>query len=258
MVNRILYLGYVLWLACMPLLAFANEKSLIFVAEDLPPYHYLDAFNQPKGALVDVVNALEKYTKTRISIQIKPFARGYSQMEHKPDVFMFSLLKTPQREKKFQWVGQTYRIEAFLVGLKGRQELKIADLNEAKQYVVGTIRGYYSQHFLQDAGFNPEFNLSLSVNYQQMWQMLLKDRIDYILTNNVALDMELESIKVEQERIEQYLAVEDFPSRLYIATSKMTNKSLVKKLAVGLDKVKQSGEYKQVINRWGLKVSGDY
>ena len=254
---RVLHLGCFLCFFCASYQVLANEKTLIFVAEDLPPYHSLDSFGQPTGALVEVVHALRKYTAHPIRIQIKPFARGYSQTEREPNIFMFSLLKTNQREDSFQWVGQIYRIEAFLVGLKGRDELKISDLDEAKKYVIGTIRGYYSQHFLQDAGFNPEFNLSLSVNYQQMWQMLLKKRIDYILTNNVALDIELASIKVDREHIEQYFALKNFPSNLYIATSKMTDESLVREMAVGLDKVKQSGEYQQIIQKWGLSKNTD-
>ena len=257
MFNRVLYLGYFLWLIGASYQVLANEETLVFVAEDLPPYHSLDSFGQPKGALVDVVNALREYMSHPIRIQIKPFARGYSQTEREPNIFMFSLLKTNQREDNFRWVGQIYRIEAFLVGLKGRDELYITSLDEAKKHVIGTIRGYYSQHFLQEAGFNPEFNLSLSVNYQQMWQMLLKKRIDYILTNNVALDIELASIKVKREQIEQYFALKNFPSNLYIATSKMTDESLVRKMAIGLDKVKQSGEYQQIIQRWGLSKNTD-
>jgi hypothetical protein len=33
--------------------SFAN--TLLFVAENLPPYHYLDINDQPNGFLVDVV-----------------------------------------------------------------------------------------------------------------------------------------------------------------------------------------------------------
>lgn len=253
MVKQILFGGFLIWLSLYCNKLFAKAEPLIFVAESLPPYHYLDDANKPTGALVDIVRAISKSAKFDIRIEIKPFARGFAQMKHHPNVFMFSLLKTPKRQQQFQWVGQIYHTEAFLVGLQGRSELHIMDLNQAKEKVVGTIRGYYSQQFLEDAGFNTDYNLSLSVNYQQMWQMLIKGRIDYILTNSLALDKELASIKVKQQSIEQYLAVEDFPSQLHIATSLQTSKETVEKLKQGLSDIKRKGQYAKIITAWELE-----
>lgn len=255
LISRVSFVGFFIGFCLSINLAFGANRPLIFVSENLPPYHYLDSFNQPKGVLVDVVNAIERHGDLDIRIEIKPFARGLAQMKHQPNVFMFSLLKTKKREQNFQWIGKIFRTEAFLIGLKGRHELFIMDLNEAKSHVVGTIRGYTSERFLLDAGFSPDFNLSLSVDYQQLWQMLFKHRIDYILTNSITMDKELASINVERNRIEQYLELADFPNELYIATSLQTDVKLVKAIATQLQQVKQKGQYRQIIKQWGLAAS---
>ena len=230
----------------------SHAEKLRFVAEDLPPFHYLDDSNQPSGALVEVVQALSKTLPMKTSIELMPFARTLQLVRHTPNVFMFSLLKTPSREAKYQWAGQTYKIEAFLVGLKNSDHLKINSLEDAKEYRVGTIRGYHSDHFLQQAGFTTDTNLMLSVNYQRMWRLLFKRRIDFVLTNNIALGREIGSIGLDSDEVKQYLAAEDFPNQLHIATNLTTDEKTVTLLGEALKSLKRSGRYQQIIDKWGL------
>jgi polar amino acid transport system substrate-binding protein len=248
----------VFWCLLMPggLLAEQNQVSKVgplrFVAENLPPFHFLGTDNKPTGALVEVVQALTAQTGVAATIELMPFARVYQLTSHQPDVFMFSLLRSPSREKQFVWVGQTYKIEAYLVGLKIRDDLSLNSLDDAKNYVVGTIRGYHSDHFLRDAGFVVDDNLSLSTKYQRMWRMLFKGRIDLVFTNSIAHDRELTSIKLDPKDIKQYLVVSDFPNQLHIATNSATSKQTVKVLQNGLEQLKHTGRYQQIIDKWGL------
>lgn len=239
----------VMWLSFM---ACANATTIRFVAENLPPFHFLNKDNQPDGALVDLVNALTKHTQIDATIELMPFARCYQLIRHNPEVMMISLLRTPAREQQFQWLGQTYKSEAYLIGLKRRKELVINQLDDAKNYVVGTIRGYYSETFLRQAGFEPQKNLALSVKYQRMWKMLFKNRIDFVLTNNSALETELNSIGLDVNAIKQYIAVADFPNQLFMVSHLQAPAATVKKLRQGLVELKQSGRYQQIIKAWGL------
>ena len=227
-------------------------KPLLFVAENLPPYHFIDQQQRPAGALVEVVEALTHNQGIKADIKLMPFARCYQLLTHQSDVFMFSLLKTPARQNQLQWVGQVYKIEAYLVGLKNRKDLKLSEWQDAKKYTVGTIRGYYAQTFLQQAGFTLEQNLSLSVKYQRMWKMLFKQRIDLVLTNNIALTKELTSIGLDINATKRYWAVKDFPNQLHIVTHLDTSKDIVASLGKKLDKLKKSGRYQQIMNKWGL------
>lgn len=238
------------WFMLLPLSSFAEQ--LIFVAEDLPPFHYLDDENTPKGALVDIVNAIAKQGNLDIRIDILPFARAQQQTKQQANVFMFSLLKTPSRANSFQWVGQTYKTKAYLVGLKNRNELKLTTLDEAKKFLVGTIHGYYSETYLLDHGFDPTTNLSLSVQYEHMWQKLFKDRIDFVLTNYIALDREIKSLGLDPQAVVPYLELENFPNELYIATGLTTEKITVDNLHTVLEQIKTNGTYQKILNHWRL------
>ncbi len=167
----------------------------------MPPYHYLDDNNKPIGFLVETIEALFDVA----DIQIMHFARSYRTTINQTNVFMFSLLKTPERAEHFQWIGQTYKATAFLVGLKDRSEVSLITIDDTKNHIVGTIRGYHSEEYLKKTGFDKEINLYLSLRYEQMWKMLFKGRIDFILTNFIALEQEIESIGLNTEDIKPYL-----------------------------------------------------
>ena len=231
---------------------FSFANTLLFVAENLPPYHYLDKDDQPCGFLVDTVKAVVEAADVDADIKIIPFARGYKTTLNQANVFMISLLKTPAREKYFQWVGQSYKSTAFLVGLKDRSDVKLTTIDDAKNYVVGTIRGYHSEEYLKTLGFDIEKNLHLSVRYEQMWQMLFKKRIDFILTNFIALEKEMKSIGLSSEDIKPYIQLKDFPSELHIAAGLKTPPDTVVKLKKALAKIKVNGTYQKIMTKWGL------
>lgn len=230
--------------------SFANQ--LQFVAEDLPPFHYYDESNKPTGALVDVIDALVNQTKLTYNIELMPFARSYDLTIKKQNVVMFSLMKSADRNEKFKWIGQSFKSKAFLVGLNNRSDIHIKKLEEAKSFVVGTIRGYHSAKYLENAGFTTQKNLHLSVNYKHMWNMLFEKRVDFILTNFVAIEREMNSIGHDKSEITPIIELHDFPGDLFLATGMSTSAETVTALSDALIHIKENGTYEKIMAKWGL------
>jgi len=229
-----------------------NATELKFVAEDLPPFHFFDANKKPTGALVEVVEALMFRTKLSGSIELIPFARSYNLALKKQNTFMFSLMKSEDRKEHFQWVGHIYKSKAFLVGLRNRSNIQISNIGEAKSFIVGTIRGYHSEKYLKNEGFSVQNNLHLSVNYKHMWSMLFGQRIDFILTNFIAIDREMKSIGLNKEEIKAFIELHNFPGDLFIATGLTTSSKTVTALSEALQQIKADGTYKRIMGKWGL------
>lgn len=228
-----------------------HSAPLLFVSEDLPPYHFKDESGQPKGAFVDIVNAVATEAKIDYSIEIYPFSRAFHMLKNKPNVLMFSLLRSPRREEQFVWLGKVFHNSAFLVGLKGNNP-KLTSIEQAKHYTVGTIRGYYSEGYLKRAGFKEDKNLSLSVKYQHLWRMLFNNRIDYVLTNTLSLNTELNQLNFKVEDIEQTLELTDFPNELYLAGNLTLAPSKAKALRQAFKTIKANGEHQKILKKWGL------
>ena len=229
-----------------------QAKQVTFVAEDLPPFHYMNDDNQPAGILVDIVKATMEKTDISYQIKLMPFARSFDLTLKKQNIFMFSLMKSEDRVSKFKWLDKIYKSKAFLVGLRNRNDININNLAQAKSYTVGTIRGYYSEKYLRNKGFTDNNNLHLSVNYKHMWHMLFNQRIDFVLTNFIAIDKELASLEFNKSDITPFIELTDFPGDLYIATGLATSDDTVNKLKQSLAQIKANGRYQKIINKWVL------
>ncbi|NMP32789.1 amino acid ABC transporter substrate-binding protein [Thalassotalea sp. M1531] len=227
-------------------------EQLQFVAEDLPPYHFKDKHGQTKGALVDIVNAVAKLAQVDYTIELYPFARAFRLLKAKPNVLMFSLLKSPSREPNFIWLGKIFHNSAYLVS-STESTYQLANLSDAKQYSVGTIRGYFSEGYLRKSGFNEGENLSLSVKYQDLWQMLFNGRIDFVLTNTLSLNNELNKLGYKTGDVKQVLELIDFPSELHLAANLSLTPTTAKALEQALKTVIASGEYQRILTQWGLR-----
>lgn len=164
---------------------------------------------------------------------------------------MFSLLRSPSREQQFLWLGKVFHNTAFLVSIKDSKP-QLDSLEQVKKYSVGTIRGYYSEIYLRNAGFEEHKNLSLSVQYQHLWNMLFNRHIDFVLTNTLSLNKELSTLGHSVKEIERTLELTDFPNELHLAGNLSLAPSTAEALQLALQTIIANGEYQQIIDKWGL------
>lgn len=231
-----------------------TAHALTFVAEDLPPYHYTDDSGEVVGALVDVSKAVLKQAELAGTFEIMPMARAYHELEVNSDIIMMSLLKNHQRVDLFHWLGSIYFADAYLISLNSFTP-SIENLEQAKDYRVGTINGYSSEQYLRDAGFSDNDNLVLVSHYTQLWQMLFKKRLDFVLTNTLTLKNELNHAGFDLKDIKKHLHLTDYPSTLYLTANKKLNKQTRKKLEHALLTIKQNGQHQAILEKWHLPIN---
>lgn len=68
--------------------ASVAAQKLIFVAEDLPPYHFINQHGEKDGALYQIVRALIRQAGITADIQFTPWARAYDMSLTQPNVIM--------------------------------------------------------------------------------------------------------------------------------------------------------------------------
>lgn len=233
--------------------AMCNAQTITFVAEDLPPYHFINQNNEPDGALVDLAKATLKNTKLTAKFEIIPMARIFSLLKSNPNAVALSLLKTPIRAKQFTWLGESYFADAYLVSLKSHTD-EVSHLNHAKFYQVATIRGYSSATYLKNAGFVEGKNLVLVSYYQQLWQMLYKKRIDFVLTNTLTLNNELKQSGLNPDLITKRIHLSGYPSKLYFGANINIDKGSASTITQALNTLKETGEYQAILQKWQLPL----
>lgn len=225
------------------------QPSLRFVAEDLYPLHYITEQGKYAGFLVELAQLLTEECEINSNIEIMPQARAFKEFRNDPNTIMLSLLKTPSRENDFQFLGEVYQAKAYLIGLK-QNHIKLKTLRDAQKFRTGTVRGYFSQVFLESKGFSKEDNLVLATDPASLLNMLYKDRTDLVLTNSISLEQELTLLKLEPESVEHKLELADFPNELHFTAHSQLSKSTVIRLSKALQKIKQDGRYFNLATKW--------
>jgi len=249
--GRLISMKQLLYLLLITLSFNLYATQLTIVSEDLPPLQFNNGDQPATGAMVEVVNLLMQEANYTADIYFYPWARSYKIAKQQQNTLIFSIFRDKSRELYFQWIGKIFTLESFLVTLKKRADIKINSINDAKPYLVGSIRDDLAEHYLKKNGFKEKQNLYLNSAYPALWKMFYNGRTDIAFTNNT-WSFEIEHSGLDPKQIKVLYKIPDITSELYIAASLNTDKSIVIKLQKALKQIKADGRYQQILTKWNL------
>jgi polar amino acid transport system substrate-binding protein len=106
-------------------------------------------------------------------IDILPWKRAYILVQSRPDMCVFGMSRTTEREKLFKWVGPTDEAEWTFYGLADHN-FRLDSLEDARGLRIGTYNGDARDEFLRARGFRVDPAQNDMANVQK----LLMKRID--------------------------------------------------------------------------------
>lgn len=230
-----------------------NAEELITVTENLPPLQFTNQDKHVDGATTEIVRTLLTKAEIESDIFIFPWARTYEIAKKRKNTLVYSLVRSKEREDDFIWIGELYKIKAYLTKLKSRDDLQVKTLVEAKQYKTGIIRLDIAENFFRNHGFTETKNMILASNYNVLWRWLYSGRVDFAVTNNLIWKEKILEINENPEQLELYYELEDFSSNMYLAASKTTDPEIVTKLIRAYQLMVKEGEISQILQKWQLK-----
>lgn len=221
------------------------SQTLTIYCEEDPPFQFTGADKKPAGMVVEMVQEIQKRIKNNEPIQIVPWARGYEEIQSKPNVVLFTMSRTAERNDLFQWVGPIAE-SAFAFYSKSGSKLMIKSLEDAKKVTrIGVYRNDVRDQFLTKAGFT---NLERVDDNITNVKKLMADRIDMYVSsaNNIADDLKTAGYKMTDVKL-QYIFLK---IQLYVAMSKNTDQSIVKSWNDALDAMKKDGAFKTIFKKY--------
>ena len=232
--------------------AWSQQFNVKIVTEQLAPLQIQKQGEAPTGAMVEIVELLLQQAELGGQIDFYPWARAYEIAQQQPNTLIFSMMRTPAREHKFNWVGPLLEDTVHLIRLKSRPELSISAIEQAKQFRIGVTRSDISQVYLQEKGFTVEQNMLLSSSYPRLWQSLFERKVDYIMANEFMWRQKQTFEGETFQPIEVELSLDDFAQDYYLAASLNTSPIIISKLKKALEKIHQSGQYLAILQKWQL------
>ena len=116
----------------------SSASALTFLTEENPPLNHTQN-GQLAGIAVDVVREMATHVDISPDYQVLPWTQALSRAETEPDACVFSTVPTPDRFKRFQWVGPVARGEYSLFGREGFAH-RLTRVDELKRFRIGAVR----------------------------------------------------------------------------------------------------------------------
>lgn len=172
--------------------------------------------------------------------KVLPWARAYKEAEKTANTLIYSMVRTPEREDKFHWLGIISKPQYFLYAFKQSEFTANKDATSFKKYRIGTLLNSASYLTLKAEGFT---NLVALNNAKQVFGMLRKNRVDFITANKQTFKKICQSYSSECDQMVAVAPI-DMPknSALYFAMSKDSDPTLVNRLKLTYSQLISTGE----------------
>ncbi|MDO6445247.1 transporter substrate-binding domain-containing protein [Colwellia sp. 1_MG-2023] len=218
---------------------FDNPLIIKVVTEDSYPIQYIEQ-GIILGPATDLVKAVLEEAKLEYSIEMLPWARAYKIALTQPNTLIYSLARTDQREKQFQWIGSVLRLNFYLVGMESLTLPSPVTLESLKKLKIGVIRDSATEQYLISQGFKNLYSVSKP---SQSINMLKLGRIDLFPTNYSSFQLSCLHLKVDCQQIKPFYHLEELSTSLYFALSNQTDNEVVNKITSAYQRITQRSDY---------------
>ena len=212
------------WLIVFLSFSLCAEVFKVYTEQN-PPYNFLEngkVLGQ-STALVERLFAQCGHHMVDNSIHLLPWARGYHEVLHENNTMIYSMVRSPEREELFQWVGPIGKITLGIVAKKSSQ-LSVATPAILHRYKIATIPDTAAEKALLALGFHPS-ELERFANISSQIKKLKENRIDAIAFSVEGTFSLLKEMGCNVSDYEVVYVLKE--SDLYFAFNKETNPKLI-------------------------------
>ncbi len=206
------------------------STDIRIVSEHLPPFQIGENHELIGGVVGLEIQKLVKSILPASKIEVLPWARAYQIALHRPNTIIFSLVRTPERENKFIWIGKVADVTTELITLKDNELEPITVLSELNHSKIGVKRDDAIAVFLVGKGFEFDKELVEIVNTFSTMQMLEKGRIDVIPANQQIIEFYCQNTGCNYSDFKTIYTMKELSEEFYLAVSLGSDANLVKQL----------------------------
>ena len=199
--------------------------ALKIVTEVLPPYQYIRPDRSVGGMATEKVSTLFSAFGIKPDIEVMPWARAYKIAQTEANTFIYSIVRTREREHLFNWIGVLMSTKTYFISLAKRTDITINSLADLNAYHIGVKRDdvvyqYLRQHDLpEQIVLLPETETSLN--------MLLKQRVDIVAVSPIHLEYLCKKLNCLLSDFIYLYELKGLNNDFYLAASKNTSAKVV-------------------------------
>jgi polar amino acid transport system substrate-binding protein len=212
-------------LALLLVVGQAHAERILAVTE-ITSFSYLENGKVGGPATRLVEQTLKAAGLNDYQVTLYPWARAYDMALSEPNVLIYVIARTPEREPLFKWVGQFATMEPLLFKLASRNDIAPQSLEDASRYRVGVTRDDIRHKYLQTQGFK---RLVVSAQNTDNFRKLLNGQIDLMPIEDREARQLCEEQHVDCADVVPAYPLPDLANGLYLAYSNATSDEIVER-----------------------------
>jgi len=203
-----------------------------------------DGTLRPTDVGTRLLRALMAEAGLDYQLTLAPWARNMQALKTQSNALAYSVVRTPEREDAYHWVGLVRRIDSYLYGLRERQESLPTTLEQARNYRIASIRDDAYDDLLHKL----EFGEIVHINNGSPWLTLMeRGRMDLIPFGEQAMADYLNQQGVAQDRVVPAVRLDTLSTGLYFALSKHTDVAIYERLRTAYLDLVANGTYERIV-----------
>lgn len=230
---------HLLFLLCILTVKAYADTNYLIVSANYPPYQY-EENGEIKGLSSAVVKEAFNKAGVQYSIKFVSWARAYKTALNTPNVFIYSIARTPSRETLFKWGGSILESKNCFISLQSRSDIELKNLESIQNHTVGVVRGDLVTSMLEDKRLGA--NLDYVETDLQNIKKLHSGRVDLIVTSEAAAIYMSKQAKKNDEDIKVHFCPEAFVYKFNIAANVNTQDDVFNRVASELSKLTEKSK----------------
>lgn len=218
----------------------------MYIAE-YPPFQVIDEKKGHSGFSVELFKEIVKLTQIEVEYIPVPWVRALKIVAEQPNSLLFTMAKTPEREKLYTWVDTIYLVDEGVFALNDREDITINTLDDVHKYSIALPRGDVSITTLNI--FPDHTDDAYIVEHQeQCIKMLNLRRVDLNYNNNIGFFVAAKMLGFNPSQFKQVFVTRQ--TEMGIAANKNTHPESLRKIRQAIITLKENGVYAKLERTW--------
>lgn len=216
--------------------------------EEFPPYSFSDARGQPSGYSVELAQELLKRAGVEGRFEFSSWPRVARRGLVEANVLIPAIVRLPEREAQFHWLGTISSRRGMLFRLKSRPEVQAHSLAEVRAYRTAVIKDDVSELELLALGLDAGQHLDRSADYPTLLRKFFAGRSELMAFNQALMPVVLRRYGYDPQLLEPVLKFSE--SRPSMALSLSTDAALRQQLQQAWDGMRRDGSLAAIAARY--------
>jgi len=225
------------------------KTAPLIIAEQMPPYNYTENGN-PTGISTEILQQLLQRLDLHWPIEFMTWTVAYHIALREPNILLYSMLRTEDREQLFRWVGPLFTDRMYLYRKGGRSDVNPKTIEDAMHYRIGVVEDNFEHDYFKDRNLNEGEQLFPVEEQGSNFSALLNEKVDLIALTASQATRHIQSKGYDASQFEAVLEMKDISGDIYMVFSTDTDQHYIDQFSMTLEELKKSPEYRRILSKW--------